>query len=279
MSVVISLGFVKVVGAQDAGFEADLFTIDDGIYVESFRTIDKECRAQTKDNAIFKPSSHRRYGYCIERTKDFCEKFMYVEPKGTSIFALRDAWKFYGDSIPDQNVVEFLDISVSPDQCLFGSDYPQTIIRYTYRNAALDSIGSETTGLIENTRNLWIHPPRSQAFLILETAPFPYVSHPVEIGKEYHWSLNIDPIWASKKHMIWNYPLDNQCSYYVNSFSLRETHLGQILCYEIQATCNNRLGQSLLTMWYHPIYGFVKLDFDNLNNTRITLDLIAVWEE
>jgi hypothetical protein len=76
--------------------------------------------------------------------------------------------------------------------------YHQGVITYDYYDslpdnlAALDSTSSidrngfiETTEILENSKLLWIHPPRTHGFGLLQYFPFPEIHYPVKIGKRY----------------------------------------------------------------------------------------------
>ncbi len=70
-------------------------------------------------------------------------------------------------------------------------DYNQTAISYEYFINNGISYTKEVTGAIENKMNVWIHPPRSNFFKILELNPFPYIKTPYKIGTKWNWKLQI----------------------------------------------------------------------------------------
>ena len=80
--------------------------------------------------------------------------------------------------------------------------YHQGVITYDYYDflpdnlTALDSTSSidkngfiETTEILENNKLLWIHPPRTHGFGLLQYFPFPEIHYPVKIGKKYRRSF------------------------------------------------------------------------------------------
>lgn len=80
--------------------------------------------------------------------------------------------------------------------------YNQRVITYDYYDSlpnnfiALDSISSidkdsfiESTEIFENSKLLWIHPPRTHGFSITQYYPFPEIHFPVKIGRKYRRSF------------------------------------------------------------------------------------------
>jgi hypothetical protein len=54
-----------------------------------------------------------------------------------------------------------------------NSNYLQTSFNYRYYNKKGKLLGLELTGLVENEKNIYIHPPRVNMFRILRIAPYP----------------------------------------------------------------------------------------------------------
>jgi hypothetical protein len=71
----------------------------------------------------------------------------------------------------------------------YDSTYNQTVIQYNYFNKNGDVISTEKTGLIENETNIWIHPPRWDDFLIINTNSYPFFILSNKVNKWY-WILN-----------------------------------------------------------------------------------------
>lgn len=75
---------------------------------------------------------------------------------------------------------------------------------YINKKLAEKSIVStvENTGVIENERQLWMHPFRSNQYNFTEVAPFPEVKFPVEVGREWSSSLGIGAGWGDWDNTI-----------------------------------------------------------------------------
>lgn len=52
-------------------------------------------------------------------------------------------------------------------------NYNQTLISYNYWNGEDKLLLYESTGVVENAKNVWMHPPRASYFTVLQHCPFP----------------------------------------------------------------------------------------------------------
>ena len=50
----------------------------------------------------------------------------------------------------------------------------------------------------------------------------------------------------------------------------------KITCFKIASNAVSKLGSSSLTAYFNQTYGFIKLDFINIDKSRIVFDLIKV---
>lgn len=92
-------------------------------------------------------------------------------------------------------------------------------------------MGYEKTGLVENEKNVWVHPPRTNFFSMLEFNPFPFIMSPYEIGNKWTWSLNIGSQWADKKWKTWDGQITNLYTYEIIDKKVVPTKLGNLECY------------------------------------------------
>ncbi|TGD79371.1 hypothetical protein [Hymenobacter wooponensis] len=53
------------------------------------------------------------------------------------------------------------------------------------------------------------------------------------------------------------------------------TPLGRLTCERVLAKATSRLGSSILTIYYHPQYGFVQLNYQNINGSFTELKLLS----
>lgn len=72
---------------------------------------------------------------------------------------------------------------------------------------------TDTTGLIENEKKIWLHPPRNNQYTLTEIAPFPDFRKNKRVGDTYSsvtfLGSGLGP-WSGKK-VICNYSISNLC--------------------------------------------------------------------
>ena len=180
-------------------------------------------------------------------------------------------WNFQKVDSTKQSTVIKLKISVLPDLKPFNQqipDYNQTVIKFEYLNQNGLILFNSVSGLVENEKNTWMHPPRDKLFRILELNPFPFVKAPFKIGTKWNWQLLAGDSWGDLRWTTWKGQLENNCHYEIIDKRMVNTNLGKIECYEILAKAENRLGSSKLNALYNLKYGFVELDFTNIDGSK-----------
>jgi hypothetical protein len=166
---------------------------EDGLYIECIE--DTATNRYTIDNHIYKADNKYLITYKYIKN-DTVKYFKYVDT---------GLWDFVPvDSIESRKVVSFLYLTVLPDNKGFlelDSNYNQTVIQYSYfsNHNPNQWIYLAKTGLIENPKNLWLHPPRQGLFQILEFNPFPYIQFPCEKKQKWTWKLEVADHWLDKR--------------------------------------------------------------------------------
>lgn len=149
-------------------------------------------------------------------------------------------------------------------------DYNQTNIKYQLNGQNSYS----TTGVIENEANTWIHPPRQSYFRILELNPFPYIKAPYEIGTTWGWSLNIGSGWGDKRWKTWEGGITNAYTYEITGYQKIDTPLGSLECHVIDSKASSTIGETYLKAYFNETYGFVILDYTNIDGSKTKLELV-----
>lgn len=130
---------------------------------------------------------------------------------------------------------------------------------------------SNTTGIIENVKEIWMHPFRDNQFHFTEVAPFPYIKFPLEIGKTWTQQLNIVNGWGD-----WNNTTGT------NHYSVEETEdlnikYGRIKgCWKIKSSSRYPFGDSFFDYWFHHELGFVKMNYTNYKGQKLHLELVEL---
>lgn len=139
-----------------------------------------------------------------------------------------------------------------------------------------------TTGIYEEKDRIWLHPPRDDKFRILEYSPWPYIYFPVSENKSWKRELALGEYWADPKNGI---QADDILKFdYVNagftSYQLKYKSR-KIECSKIEAESTNIHHQTRFVGLFHPEYGFVKMDFRNVDKSIIKLEFnhILYWDQ
>lgn len=251
---------------------------DSGIYVEKFDSLFLAKNKYSLDNKIFKIGNIFTYDYYYLNSKG--KKFKFIIDDHGSSSSNKDkgsAWHLVDfDSIKGTEVNKIkLVVDTSFDHLLYSMPgFSQTIITYYYIQKNGLELWNESTGVIENKGNTWIHPPRSKLFRILELNAFPFIKAPFKIGSEWEWTNNFDDSWADSRWKEWQGQIHNTCNYKIVDLKEINTHFGMLKCFEVESTAKNKLGSSYLTSFFNEEKGFVKLEYTNIDSTKIVFELL-----
>jgi hypothetical protein len=208
-----------------------------------------------------------------------------------SIYKLGTEWTFayqfipppnkmndYGITTEDLNKVENVIITVvkTPEYMKkrFHLDSSQNLsFEYEYPP---QSRTSQST-IVEGDEAVWIHPPRHFFFKILQLNPYPYIKKPLKKGLKWAWELRIGDYWGDKRWKEWTGVITNISTYEITGDALLATKFGKVKCYIVQASAKSELGVTYLTGYFNPTFGFVKLDYTNIDGSKIILELTG-WK-
>ncbi len=228
-----------------------------------------------RDNTIYVPGSEFVYAYTIRKggREVYCRTDAAGDP------ATRK-WSFVERAAIDPLTIRYVGFRVLPGyggmDDLFP-DYAQTVIEQRYWSSDRNLLFDGTTGLVENAANVWIHPFRGKYFSVTEFSPFPFAKLPLTKGKTWEWRLDdIDSRWSDPRIVEYEGRVAARYSYRVAGTETLATAIGNLECTIIDGTARNRLGSARLRTHFHPKYGFVRLDYRNLDGSRIILELTSV---
>lgn len=257
---------------------------DSGLYYEKPNYTDASLDKYSKDNISYKSNTVFIYDYYYIDNSGAKRKFIkadsYTEDNPMNLTSYQN--------IP-VNGIDKIKLVVNDKLANYfnpDSSYTQSIISYDYLDAKRmtedDFIPYEMTGVIDNKKNLWIHPPRSYSFKILELNPFPFYYIDEKITR-WTWKLDVggahylDSRWIDAKEIMHiNY------EYIRAKDEILKTPFGEIICKVTNGTAtsesNNKLMKTHLKSYYNPKYGFVKLEYDNINGTKLVINLVEIKE-
>lgn len=131
-----------------------------------------------------------------------------------------------------------------------------------------------STGVIENTNNIWIHPIRKGFFNALETAPFPFIKKPFKIEAKWTDQMLIGEGWGNEMWGKWEGELLLTYNYKITDKKSIKTQIGEMDCYVIESSAKSNIGMTKLISYFSEKYGFVKLKYELLNGLKVNMWLI-----
>lgn len=256
------------------------FEMRDSIWVEVFdSTITDETR-YTQNNSIYEAEDQYLfdYAYIDEEGRRF--KMQQNEGAGELEYEeQKRAWYFVPEDSLTEDRIEYIEMLVTPGLSPFDQwmpDYYQTVVLFNYLNASREQVYNGGTGVIENEKNVWSHPPRQFLFMILELNPFPFIQAPYEIGNTWGWSLLIGNSWDDQRWKTWEGNIRNDYQYEITGQETITTEAGSFDCYVVESKARSSLGETYLTSWFNEEAGFVKLEYVNIDGTEFELELIEI---
>ncbi|MBR6174583.1 MAG: hypothetical protein IKQ52_03210, partial [Bacteroidales bacterium] len=167
-----------------------------GVWFEVRSDTSNPCR-YTEDNKIYQAERVFTFGfrYYDPQGKELYMRYERIPKQGYELTETGDTatYTYYKADF------SFSDVFDAKDSCInryllkvacsgrgFRKDYDQTVEEFYF---LLDDQRSKLplsmSGIVENERNLWMHPNRSCLFRVLELNPFPYIQYPVEKGRKW----------------------------------------------------------------------------------------------
>jgi hypothetical protein len=130
----------------------------------------------------------------------------------------------------------------------------------------------EQTGIIENSKKIWLHPPRATAnFRFTELTAFPEIQKPFIKGKKWKGLLSIGKGWGKWE----GFEVKN---YYeiVGQKDVSTSLMNFTGCWQVDTKAESKEGIYKTTYYFHPKYGFVLWEYTNPDSTKVILDLEKV---
>ena len=115
-------------------------------------------------------------------------------------------------------------------------------------------------------------------FTILELNPFPYIKAPYQAGTEWTWKLAIGGQWGDARWKEWEGNIINNYNYKILGEIPLKTELGSLKCLIVEGTATSDLGTTKLISYFNEDYGFVKLEYTNIDGSKTFLDILEVKE-
>ena len=233
-------------------------------FSQQYDTVVSEDQNIDENNKIYKTGNVFIYDYEIIQEGQRCKL-----KKNSGMSAASDF-----ELVPigtDSIGVEKIHLIIRPVENTERTNKNQTQISYL-QEPVFASVAS--TGVIENDKNVWIHPIRKGFFSSLETAPFPFVKQPLKIGPEWIDQMNIGQGWGNEMWGQWEGQLLLTYNYKIVGKESLQTELGEIEYFIIESTAKSTIGTTKLKSYFSETLGFVRLEYELLNDLKVNMWLI-----
>lgn len=290
----ISLFICTCTSMLSAQIEANSFVKKGNIWTEVIDSSNTSPTRYSVDNLVYKLGTVLTYSVEMrdKNQNPIACGFRYDENVDRS-----DAGHFIEPSQKDSNTVEYISFNVPLDPTKMEMSgfwaYQQTDVCIDYRNAQKNILGTrldsthwnprfrgkfisdgELTGVIDNKKNIWLHPPRRRCFKINELNPFPFVQLPLVEGNKWIYNITAGGEWGDKRWASWSNLMDVKSNYEVKEKTKRTTKMGVLDCYRVECMGTCSLGTTHLTFYFNPEFGFIYMEFTNIDNSTTILELI-----
>lgn len=245
----------------------------EGIYVETYDSINAK-NQYTADNEIYKSGLVHEFEYHFINTNGDTLFYKKVDDKN---IPYEKRWKFVSQDSLDEKTVTGYKLTVEQGTGgMFGveDDYTQSVIEYkNILNYESLSGGYSNTGLIENSKNIWMHPDRSSLFRIAQLNPWPFIQKPYEVGSKYAWALKTGSSWGDERWRIWEGTVETTYQYEIIGETSIKVGSKKYPCLVIQGEGKSRLGKTFSTTYFNKTIGFLKIEYTNIDSSQLIIKL------
>ncbi len=274
--VVILLAMTMVSCGRTQGIDGlkKNYIFDDlGLYVEKPLLGDSNQDRYTKDNKIYTINRKFIFDYYIVRNTDTLK---IATSQVTDQENFQKSWDFISKDLINKDKIETISFTAQNGI----SNDNQTLLKYEYQYSVDQGFNTfySTSGAIENEINIWMHPHRDKYFMILELNPFPYIQKPLEVGNKWTWTLEIGDHWQDDRWKTWSGSIRNNYEYEIIGKQKLKTRIGEIECWVVQGTAISEIGATGLIGYFSEEKGFVKLDYINIDKSKLTIEIKEIKE-
>ena len=156
-------------------------------------------------------------------------------------------------------------------------DYTQSVIEYkNILNYDTPSGSYSHTGLIENSKNIWMHPNRSDLFRITQLNPWPFIQKPYQVGSKYSWSLKTGSQWGDVRWQTWDGLVETKYQYKIVEETSVKIGRKEYPCLKIEGEGTSKLGKTFSTAYFNEEVGFLRIEYTNIDSSQLIINLIEI---
>jgi hypothetical protein len=235
---------------------------------DSIDVNDKDVERYNRDNKVYKSNTEFLFDYVIVKDKDTLKcRFSNQE------YGIRK-WQLVKPDDADSLTVHSIGFDILP----FYLNDNQTGISFKYFNKYGKPLHVlDATGIVENDKNTWTHPPREQFFAITEFNSFPFIKAPFVVGTKWTSGLRTAYIDSYQRfNLKWEGVLITKETLEIIEKVDLPTAFGVLPCFVVQGIAKSNLTETTSLFYYNETYGFVKIVYDLFDKSRLELTLKEV---
>jgi|GEM_PF-3280276 len=219
-----------------------------------------------EDNIIYNDCLEVHYSYCYRKN----DSLRYFKQTNSS-----SDWEFITHGEMTNGVgAKTIRLTVSNPSEDFNNP-PQSTITYDLLSATGDWLGGESTGVIENHKNIIIHNPRVGFFRAAFSSPWPAVKFPISEHKSWEWSFSYDSrMYGDERLLSWDGVIRMEYKYKYIGEEVLDLRFGSVQTSVFSATGTSGTINNRLIYHFNTKLGFVKLEFITSDGAVIILEAI-----
>ncbi len=251
------------------------FYQEKGLWIEKNPVARTDSSRNNVDNTIFLPD--RIFAYTYTYTDSVGQQY-YMTKDDDRINSSKN-WIFVPTDRVDKETITEIWYTVERGLGKLKSVQPglnKTAVRLNYVSPAGPTPLREWNGLIENSRNIWMYPPRNMAFAQLVFNPYPYVDLPLEAGRTWSWRTEVNARYSDERWRTFTGKPDPTFLYKAIGQEAITTPFGSLSCWRIEASGTSTVGTTSSIFYFHPQYGFVRIEHHTISNGLIVFTLKAL---
>jgi len=251
-----------------------------GVWIETFPPEHQEENRYTADNKIFKAGREFIYRYHYISTQGDTLLFKNRQSQTPEFQSYHYAWDFVRPDSADDQTIETIAIKIAEGRepyVFSDQNFNQTVQEIRLYSPEKKELGGYASGtLIENAKNVWMQAPNMKLFRILALNPYPFISVPYKQGNRWEWKVEVGQSNSDVRWKAWGGALENNLKYRISGQETVRVPWGEARCFIVEADAESGLGRTHLKAAFSEEHGFLRLDYTNIDNSKLVFELISV---
>ncbi|NUO00659.1 MAG: hypothetical protein HUU01_08585 [Saprospiraceae bacterium] len=258
----------------------DNLTNINGVWIETFPPENQDENRYTADNRIFKTGREFHYRYFYISPQGDTLLFKNIQSQTPEFQSYHWAWDFVRPDSADDQTIDMLSIKIGEGRdpyVLNDPEFNQTVQEVRLYNPAKKELGGYASAtLIENSKNVWMQAPNMKLFRILSLNPYPFISAPYKKGHTWQWKVEVGQSNGDRRWKAWGGAVSNNMKYRISGQETVRVPWGEALCHIVDAEAESGLGRTHLKAAFNEEFGFLRLDYTNIDGSKLILELTDI---